>query len=173
MPLPLLVVTCKEYICSNNLRCSLQSPLLNVGQAACYFTELLCQFGNWAEPLSVTEETEQSLCLAFLFDKWNKRFADWVIEEEQFFLRTTKRKRWTAYPRLRFPPLLWGSLRLSLAAGVDYPWEESPFVGISLDVGIPLHPQGHIPRRGNYPAAVWKLNALFICICFIFAGALQ
>jgi len=73
-----------------------------------------------------------------------------------------------------------------LAAGVDYPWEESPFVGISLDVGIPLHPQefpwtlespsihrDDIPRRGNYPAAVWKLNALFIGICFIFAGALQ
>ena len=58
--------------------------------------------------------------------------------------------------------------RLSLAAGVDYPREESPFVGISLDVGIPHHPQGRYP-----PAAVWKLNALFIGICFIFAGALQ
>ena len=45
----------------------------------------------------------------------------------------------------------------------EFPWTlESPSIH-----------RDDIPRRGNYPAAVWKLNALFIGICFIFAGALE
>jgi len=63
------------------------------------------------------------------------------------------------------------TFRLSLAAGVDYPWEESPFVGISLDVGIPLHPQGRYPPQGKLPccrleakcSVYWHL--LYFCWC--------